>query len=245
MSFGRQLRPDLSATVAYTGESVAMWNPEVGISGAVPPQLQRAVGDHSRHAFRGQITYDTRDNQFLATEGWLMEFGVEQVIGSYVYPRADVDIRKYFMLHERPDHSGRHVLSVGARMGITADNTPVYDNYFAGGFSTIRGFAFRDASPTSDGVYVGGTFMLLASAEYLFPITADDTLRGVVFCDTGTVEPTINNWTDKYRVAPGFGLRITIPAMGPAPIALDFAFPISRNPTDRDQIFSFFVGFLR
>jgi outer membrane protein insertion porin family len=43
----------------------------------------------------------------------------------------------------------------------------------------------------------------------------------VVFCDTGTVEPSINQWNDKYRVAPGFGLRIVVPAMGPAPIALN------------------------
>jgi outer membrane protein insertion porin family len=174
-----------------------------------------------------------------------MEVGFEQAIGSFVYPRGDLDVRKYFLLHQRPDGSGRHVLSLSTRMGITGDNTPVYENFFAGGFSTIRGFYFRDASPQSDGVVVGGHFMLLGSAEYMFPITADDTLRGVIFCDTGTVEPSINDWTDRYRVAPGFGLRVTIPAMGPAPIALDFAFPVSKNPGDRQQIFSFFVGFLR
>ena len=131
-------------------------------------------------------------------------------------------------------------------MGITGDDTPIYDNYYAGGFSTIRGFYFRGASPRSpSGVTIGGQFQLLISAEYLFPITADDMLRGVVFCDTGTVEPSIDNWQDTYRVAPGFGLRITVPAMGPAPIALDFAFPVSMTPGDREQMFSFFVGFAR
>ena len=86
---------------------------------------------------------------------------------------------------------------------------------------------------------------MLASAEYLFPITADDMLRGVVFCDSGTVEPTVSNWSNKYRVAPGFGLRIVVPAMGPAPIALDFAFPVSWQPGDTQEMFSFFVGFGR
>jgi outer membrane protein assembly factor BamA len=33
--------------------------------------------------------------------------------------------------------------------------------------------------------------------------------------------------------------------MGPAPIALDLAFPISREDADDVQSFSFFVGFLR
>ena len=57
------------------------------------------------------------------------------------------------------------------------------------------------------GVVVGGEYSLLASAEYMFPITANDMVRGVVFCDTGAVQPTIDNWQDRYRVAPGFGLR--------------------------------------
>jgi outer membrane protein insertion porin family len=92
---------------------------------------------------------------------------------------------------------------------------------------------------------VGGDFEVLAGAEYLFPITADDMLRGVLFLDTGTVEPSIKDMSNHYRVAPGFGLRITIPAMGPAPIALDFAFPVALNHGDEVNNFSFFVGFLR
>ena len=93
------------------------------------------------------------------------------------------------------------------------------------------------------GMGVGGDFQMLSTAQYLFPITADDMLRGVVFVDAGTVQPTINDWVDKVRVAPGFGLRISIPMMGPAPIALDFAFPISQQNGDQTQLFSFFVGF--
>jgi outer membrane protein insertion porin family len=70
-------------------------------------------------------------------------------------------------------------------------------------------------------------------------------LRAVVFCDSGTVEPTASDWTNNYRVAPGFGLRICVPAMGPAPIALDFAFPISWQHGDRQELFSFFMGINR
>ena len=160
-------------------------------------------------------------------------------------------MRKYFTLHERPDGSGRHVLSLAAQAAYSGDDTPIYDRYYAGGFSTLRGFQFRGAAPhvysanAGEDVFVGGDFQLLASAEYMFPITADDMIRGVVFCDSGTVEPTIHNWNNNYRVAPGFGLRVCVPAMGPAPIALDFAFPISWQPGDRFEVFSFFVGFGR
>jgi outer membrane protein insertion porin family len=118
----------------------------------------------------------------------------------------------------------------------------VFENYFAGGFSTIRGYAFRGASPRDFGVIVGGRFQWLNSAEYYFPLTADDMIRGTIFCDFGTVERNVAVHSDQFRVAPGFGFRINIPAMGPAPLAFDFAFPIASADTDREQIFSFFFG---
>ncbi|MEN6492646.1 MAG: BamA/TamA family outer membrane protein, partial [Thermoguttaceae bacterium] len=67
----------------------------------------------------------------------------------------------------------------------------------------------------------------------------------VVFVDTGTVEPKLDDWSDRYRVSAGFGLRITIPAMGPAPIALHSADPIVHEQGDDIENFSFFVGYLR
>ncbi len=241
ISWGYQFRPDLTGSFSFRGMKINIRDP----IDPTLPELAEVVGDNSLYGFRVQMAHDTRDSAFLATEGHLVEVAFEQVTGSFDYPRGEVDLRKYFLLHERPDGSGRHVLSLSTRFGITGDDTPIYDHYYAGGFSTIRGFDFRGASPRdpATGILVGGHFQLLASAQYLFPITADDMLRAVVFCDTGTVEPTISDWSDKYRVAPGFGLRITVPAMGPAPIALDFAFPISTEPGDREEVFSFFVGF--
>ena len=96
------------------------------------------------------------------------------------------------------------------------------------------------------GTIVGGEFEFLGSFEYLMPITADDALRAVFFCDYGTVEETVNDIDfDDFRVAPGFGLRVSVPALGPAPIALDLAFPINRADTDDIQNFSFRVGLFR
>jgi outer membrane protein insertion porin family len=50
---------------------------------------------------------------------------------------------------------------------------------------------------------------------------------------------------DDFRVTAGFGFRLAIPAMGPAPIALDFGFPILSEAFDDERIFSFYVGFTR
>lgn len=240
ISLGRQLTPDLTGIVSFRGFNINISDPAVNWN----PSLNEALGNNALYGFEGRLIHDTRDSKFMPTEGHILQLAVEQVVGTFKYPRADAEVRQFFMLHERPDGSGRHVLSLGGQVAVTGDDTPIYDRYFVGGFSTIRGFEFRKASPFF-GVYEGGDFMALASAEYMFPITASDALRGVVFVDTGVVQPTINDWTQKFRVAPGVGLRITIPAMGPAPIALDLAFPVVKEPTDDTQIFSFFVGFQR
>ena len=180
------------------------------------------------------MTHDTRDNPFLATEGHLLSGTVQETVGSFQYPTASVELSQFFRIFQRADRSGKHVLSFSLKAGYSGDNTPIFERYYAGGFSTIRGFAFRGVTPLDPvyGMGVGGDFQMLSTAQYLFPITADDMLKGVVFVDAGTVEPTITQWIDKVRVAPGFGLRISIPMMGPAPIALDFAFPISQQNGD-------------
>ena len=49
------------------------------------------------------VTEDKRDNAFLATEGYMIEASFEQVLGSFQYPRAEIDLRKYFTLSQRPD----------------------------------------------------------------------------------------------------------------------------------------------
>jgi outer membrane protein insertion porin family len=238
-----QFAPDLSVNAGFRGESVDIFNPRV-----LAPDIVDMQGTNGVYGFSGGIIHDTRDSPFLPTQGHLATFEFEQVIGTYVYPRGILEGRQYFLLNERPDGSGRHVLSVGSVLGMSGPDTPAYDNFFAGGYNTIRGFVFRGASPRQAGpngqlAIVGGPFQWLNTIEYLFPITADDTLRGVVFTDFGTVESNVS--INNMRVAPGFGLRITLPAMGPAPIALDFAVPVAKAPFDSEQLFSFFVGFAR
>jgi outer membrane protein insertion porin family len=244
VSLGYQwVERDLSAIASYRGENINIHDPSVPFG--FVPELDEVLGDNVLHGFKLTLINDTRDNAFLATQGHYLEIGGEQVIGSFDYPKVDIDFRKYFMLYERPDHSGRHVLSLSTTIGYTGTNTPIYEHYFAGGFSTLRGFDFRGASPIDPvfNVELGGEFQWLNSIQYLFPITADDMLHGVVFCDFGTVEEDVT--VKDFRVAPGAGLRITVPAMGPAPIALDFAWAVERSDFDDPEVFSFSLGFSR
>jgi outer membrane protein insertion porin family len=137
-------------------------------------------------------------------------------------------------------------LSYSTQLGFSGDDTPIFENFFAGGYATLRGFDFRGASPVgATGVEIGGQFQWLNSLEYMFPITADDAFRGVAFVDFGTVEEDIELHSDNFRVAPGLGLRVAIPMLGPAPLAFDFAYPVAKADTDDERVFSFYMSLIR
>jgi outer membrane protein insertion porin family len=252
VSFGYQwTADDLSAALSYRGENVKIYDPVVqtgpGVIGV--PELQEVLGSNALHGFKLTLANDTRDSAFFPTSGHYAEFGAEQVIGTFSYPRATLDLRQYGLVTERPDHSGRHVLSFSSQLGFTGDNTPLYDTFYSGGIQ-FPGFEFHTVTPikyASDGtsVQIGGDFQWINNLEYLFPLTADDMVHGAAFVGFGTVEENITIDWDRFRVAPGFGLRLTIPAMGPAPIALNFAFPIADAATDQQSVFTFNIGFTR
>ena len=243
ISFGYQWTKDFVTGFSVRGDEVKLRNPIV----PTPQTLADAVGTSTLVGLRLHAAYDKRDNRYFPTEGYYVTGGVEQVLGTYSYPRCDLDVRKYFTLYRRPDFTGAHVLGLRASVGVTGDDTPIYEHYFAGGSQTLRGFDYRTASPREGGQVVGGHFSLMTSAEYIFPISQgkDTPIRGILFCDAGVVQPDFSNWDDRFRVAPGFGLRISAPFLGEAPIALDFAFPVSSEGTDEEAVFTFFMGFLR
>ncbi|WP_197530512.1 POTRA domain-containing protein [Bythopirellula polymerisocia] len=246
VSLGYQwLDKDLSTLLTYRGENVNISN--IATAPGAFPDLDEVVGNNNLQGFKVGVINDTRDSSFLPTQGHYLELGAEQVLGSFVYPRIEAEFRTYWLMSERPDHSGRHVVSYSTAVGWMGQDAPIYDRFYAGGYATLRGFRFRGANPVTNvsgqNIESGGDFQWLNSLQYLFPITADDMLNGVVFCDFGTVEQDVN--LDNFRAAPGFGLRVTVPAMGPAPIALDFAFPVASASFDREQVFSFSLGFGR
>jgi outer membrane protein insertion porin family len=241
LALGYRITPDLSLSVGITGQQVKVDNLRIlGI-----PELDKIQGDHDLWTGQVKLSYFSLDHPFDPTEGYALDLTYDQTFGSFDYPRGIIDYRRYFMVSQRPDGSGRHTLATMFNFGFSGSDTPIFENFFAGGYSTMRGFEFRGASPKVGDVQVGGRFQFLGTAEYKFPLTADDMLKGVVFCDYGTVERDIEIDWDNFRIAPGLGLRINVPALGPAPLAFDFGFPITHADGDERQVFSFYMGFTR
>ncbi len=241
VAVGYEVTPDLSLSTELRGEDVKISNLRV----AGVPALDRVAGSNDMYTGRVRLAHNTRDSPFLPTEGHLLELIYDQTFGEFDFPRGQVNFSRYFLVRQRADGGGRHTFTSSIRLGFSGQDTPLFENFFAGGFSTMRGFAFRGAGPVDSGVQVGGRFQMLGTFEYMMPVTADDMLRMVAFVDYGTVEQDIEINSENFRVAPGFGARIAVPALGPAPLAFDFAFPISYADSDSRQIFSFTMGLTR
>lgn len=236
VTLGRQLTPTISVNGAFRLEEVIISNPDT----PTPNLLQEVLGSNLLTTFRGAFVHDTRDAAFLPSEGHRVEFSFEQGVGDFNYPRLEVDGAQYFTVYSRPDGGGKHIITARGQVGWTDVGTPIFERYFAGGFQTFRGFDFRGVTPVENGVGIGGGWMALGSLEYMFPLMANDMLQGVVFSDFGTVEDKPG--LDEFRITAGAGLRVTIPAMGPAPLAFDWAVPIRSEPTDDERLFTFYVG---
>jgi outer membrane protein insertion porin family len=238
VTLGYQFSPDLSGSVGLRAEDIVISQPRVpGV-----PDLDAVLGHTSLYSTRASIAHDTRDSTFLPTEGHYITATFEYFMGTFQYPWVALNAQQHWLLRERPDGTGRHTFSYYNQLGFSGPDTPIYERFYAGGFSTLRGFQFRGASPQDMTVLVGGDFQFLNTLEYMFPITADDMLKMVAFVDFGTVESDVRIDWDQFRIAPGLGIRVTIPMISPAPIAIDIAVPVKHAPGDLLQNVSFFVG---
>ncbi len=245
VTLGYQFTPDFSGNVGLRAEDVFIQplNNGVGVT-----DIEAASGHSALYSVRTSLAHDTRDSTFLPTEGHYVTATFEYFMGTYFYPWFGLNTQQHWLLKERPDGTGRHTFSFYNQLGFAGANTPVYERFFAGGFSTLRGFQFRGASPMQPNpsginAIVGGDFQFINSLEYMFPVTADDALKMVAFVDFGTVASNVNEiYGNQFRVAPGLGMRVTIPAISAAPIAIDFASPIQHANGDLIQNISFFVG---
>ena len=242
---GRMLGPEWSVSTEIRLEEVDFANPRP--TSAViptPPAIAgQALGNSFLSTGRVSLSHDTRDAQFGPTEGHFCQISYEQAFGEFHFPRFEGELRQYFPVHSRPDGSGQQVFSVTGNVGWTGSDTPIFERYFLGGFQSFRGFDFRGVTPRVGDFGIGGRWQAYGSAEYLLPLSANDMIAVVAFTDFGTVEN--NTGLDDFRATVGVGLRITVPGMGPVPLAFDFGVPLAYEQSDERRIFSFYVGINR
>lgn len=193
------------------------------------------------------LSRNTLDSRTRPTKGSRSSISIEQVVGDYQF--TPINLRHNTFIPIREDYLGRStILKLSTQVGYIPqgrDDTPTYERYYSGG-QQFRGFEFRTISPkgirNDNGLPsddpVGGTYQFFLGAEIHQPIY-EDILSIVGFVDSGTV--TFDPGFDDYRVAVGFGFRIFMPALSPAPLAFDFGFPIVKEDGDKQRLFTFSV----
>ena len=239
---GRTLTNFLSVRGGLSLENVTIDNARVNTS----TQLNDSLGNSNLFSFDVGLVYDTRQSPFLLDSGSYLSLTYRQAFGDFDFGRGEIEYRTQRLISKRTATTGHSTLSYRTKLGFSGSSTPVFENFYAGGVTTLRGFDFRGVSPIDGNVRVGGEFQWLNSLEYQFPITNDDSVKGVAFVDFGTVEDGIEINSDNFRVAPGVGLRIDVPFAGiSAPFSIDFAFPTDEAFGDDKRTISFLLGIVR
>lgn len=209
-----------------------------------PPEVTAVDGTHVMLGLRPTLVRDRTDSRWMPSRGDRIRFSLEQVAGDFDFTSLSGDYRFYRTLWmDALDR--KHVLATRIAAGHIFGDAPVFEKYYGGGLSSVRGFDYRGISPRSAGTDepIGGDFMFFLGTEYRFPIIGQGgkgKLQGVVFLDSGTVESEFDITT--YRVSAGFGIRWFIPMFGPVPISLDFGFPLNKDDEDDTEILSFSFG---
>lgn len=173
-------------------------------------------------------------------------FGGRTVVdGSWITP-----------VHE-DDAGRRQVLALRGAIGAAAgfgDELPFFERFQGGGNTGdfgVRGFEYRGIGPKKADVHTGGEFAWSGGAEYRFPLysTYDpfldeevERLRGVVFLDVGAIEESFGSMLSSPRMAVGTGVRVTLPFLGPVPVAVDLGIPLLSESDDETELLSIRVS---
>ena len=207
--------------------------------------------------------FSTRDDAFDPTRGVLI------AVDTTVAPRAigsEVGFVKgtwqSYFYKKVPWLSGA-VFAGGARVGLAfgfpvsaldangrpiaiEQELPASERFFAGGDTSVRGFALDQlgASDVIDqnGVSNGGNGLVIFNAELRFPVWRAHSLGGAVFIDTGNVFAKVSGIDlSDLRSGVGFGLRWKSPV---GPLRLDFAWklrPVTYGNGTREAGFAWYV----
>jgi outer membrane protein insertion porin family len=221
------------------------------------PLIDRLFPEVRLSTFAGSFIRDARDDVLDTAKGTLVVVDSDlaaRAIGSEVgYVKTYVQGRTFYQLPTarrtvvalagrlgaahgfprivpRVDANGMPVLGDDGRPIVdTVQDLPASERFFAGGDTTVRGFALDrlgDASTISDtGFPKGGNGVIVLNGELRVAVT--NRIQGVGFLDAGNVVARASD-IDLFdlRTAAGFGIRVRSPV---GPIRLDLGFKLDRR----------------
>jgi len=194
--------------------------------------VKESEGENVKSSITAALRYDSKDRMFNPTEG--SEHGLSI---QYAGIGGDIGFTKY--VAKTGWYFPLVVDTVGFLHGKTGYVNKIsgkklfdYDRFYLGGMNSLRGFDWRDISPTDEkGYKIGGDKFVQFNAELLIPIFKKAGLIGVVFYDTGNVYAQGENIDlGNLRESAGYGFRWYSPL---GPIRLENGYII--NPKDGEN----------
>ena len=190
----------------------------------------------------GSWKHDSRDSAIFPSMGNMQIFsGLVTVPGSDLqFYKLNYNYRHYLPIYRGFIVSGRVDLGYGDTYGST-ESFPFFENYFAGGEKSVRGFETNTLGPRdSAGEPLGGNIKLVGGVELYIPSPMEDikdTVRFSTFLDFGNVfQDRVE--VDEFRYSAGVGVTWLSP-MG----AMRLSYGIPLNEKDGDEIEEFQFSF--
>ncbi len=244
VTFGRWLSEYVSGNVSLFAEELNYKNPQAGICPDRFPLVCSQLGNQSTTGFRTSMARDTRDFHMDPRTGWRavagFDLGTPYLGGSNNFYKYYLDVIKYVPLPSDTRISVR--ARYGAAVGIEGNHTPLTERYFVGGINTIRGFKFGRAGPvTTSNSLLGATKQLIFNNDFIFTISSDAKLNGVVFFDYGKGFADNEPLSSKLRKTVGLEGRWISPF---GPLRAAYGINIDPNPGEAKGAFEFTIGSL-
>jgi len=130
---------------------------------------------------------------------------------------------------------------------VTATGLPFFENFYAGGTNSVRGFEDNTLGPREvtsgypNGQPLGGSLKTVGSVEAYFPRLFDSpSARISAFVDFGNVYNGVDNFkANELRVSTGVALLWRAPV---GPISISYAFPLKKEDGDEIERLQFTFG---
>lgn len=195
--------------------------------------------------FTASWTKDTKDSFIMPTEGTYQRAGIEVAIpgGDLKYWKVNYQYQQFFPL------SRTFTLMLNGDVGYGDgygghDGLPFYKNFFAGGITTVRGYATSSLGPVDkkyDDERLGGNRKIVGTAEVFWGIPGyDKALRLGWFLDAGQVfGPGQKIKLDDLRASTGLSLSWISPV---GPLKFSVAAPLNDKPGDDTEVLQFQLG---
>ncbi len=193
----------------------------------------------------GSWSHDTRNKAIFADRGGLMRIALETAIpGSGLeYYKLNYRQQQFVPLTRNLTLSLNGELGYGEGFG-DHEQLPFFENFFAGGVRSVRGFEDNTLGPLdSNGNPIGGSFRVVGNAELIFPVPFFEdakSFRLSAFFDIGNVFEDFKDFdADELRYSVGLA-GLWLSPLGPLSISLGY--PINDEADDEVQNFQFTIG---